>query len=631
MLSIIIITKNEEKMLPRLLDSIKCQDFNDYEIIVSDAKSTDKTRSIAKKYGCRIVEGGLPSKGRNNGAKAARGDILLFLDADVILPPKFLLKNIKEFNKKNLVFATVDYIPLSHKIIDKILHHSYNAFARTIQYISPHAARFCIFCKKNVFFKIGGFNENIRFAEDHALVSKYKGHGKFRILNSVPLLVDVRRLDKEGRIGIIKKFVFADLYRLIKGEIKNCPFDYNMQGVNIKKLSKNRKRYNKKIAIFTDTFLPLTDGVVTFVTNISKELADKGYKIYIICPKYDIKKEFKYKNVKIIRIPGIPAFFYKGFKFTSFYSSKLYNFLKNEKIDIIHMQTPIFLGIQAIIISKLLKIPLIGTYHTNIADPNYLKHIKLNSPFMQKLSWEYLRSYYNRCDLITCPSETTKKDLLDHGFKKNIISLSNGIKFDIFDNSNWRKVKEKYNKKGKILLFVGRIAHEKNIPYLLDCFSLVLKKIPETKLLIVGDGPEYKEISELIKKKGLLNNVIMTGGMEYEKFVKSSIIKASDLFVTASTTETQGISTMEAQANGVVAIGINEGGIKDLIKNNYNGFLLEVGDKEGFANKVIELLTNDLLYKRMQTNTLKEIEKHRFEKIIKSWEKVYKDLIKNGM
>lgn len=240
MLSIIIITKNEEIMLPRLLESIKQQDFKDYEVIISDAKSTDKTRDIARKYNCRIVEGGLPSTGRNSGAKAAKKDILLFLDADVILPPEFLSKNIKEFNDRNLVSATALYVPLSKKIIDKILHHSYNYFARTIQYISPHAAGFCIFIKRDVFIKVGGFNENVRFAEDHALVNQSKKHGKFRILKSVPLLVDVRRLDKEGRIGTIKKYLTADLYRLFKGEIENPPFDYDMQGVNMKKNSSEK-------------------------------------------------------------------------------------------------------------------------------------------------------------------------------------------------------------------------------------------------------------------------------------------------------------------------------------------------------------------------------------------------------
>ena len=121
----------------------------------------------------------------------------------------------------------------------------------------------------------------------------------------------------------------------------------------------------------------------------------------------------------------------------------------------------------------------------------------------------------------------------------------------------------------------------------------------------------------------------MTGKIKHDKLVKSSIFKASDLFITASTTETQGITMLEAQANGLVCIGISAGGIKELIRNNYNGFLIKKGDKKEFANKIIKLLSNDSLKKRMQKNTLKEIKRHYISNIIELWEKTYSKLIEN--
>ena len=234
MLSIIIIAKNEEKLLPKLLESIKNQDYKDYEIIVSDANSTDNTRKIARKYNCKIVSGGLPPIGRNNGARIAKGDIFLFLDADALLPENFLSMNIEEFNKRKLTQATAILFPLSDKIIDKMLHMSYNTFAKTMQYFSPHAGGICIFCRKDVFLKSGGFDESIKIAEDHAFVKKCKKYGKFRILKSVPLLCDVRRFEKEGRLSVIKKYLRIAAHRSLKGEIYNPHFDYEMQGVNIR-------------------------------------------------------------------------------------------------------------------------------------------------------------------------------------------------------------------------------------------------------------------------------------------------------------------------------------------------------------------------------------------------------------
>lgn len=238
MLSIIIITKNEEAYLPNLLKSISRQDVK-YEIIVSDAKSTDKTREIAKKYNCKITEGGLPSKGRNNGAKISKYDLLLFLDADVILPKSFLYLNIREFKNRKLGCATTHYVPISHKTIDKMIYKGYNRFASVTQYFYPHSAGFCIFCRKDVFKKINGFNEKIMLAEDLDFVKRCGKVSKFRILSSIAILSDVRRLNKEGRWGLIKKYCRGELHRITKGEITKIPFDYELHGGT--KLERNKQ------------------------------------------------------------------------------------------------------------------------------------------------------------------------------------------------------------------------------------------------------------------------------------------------------------------------------------------------------------------------------------------------------
>jgi glycosyltransferase involved in cell wall biosynthesis len=383
-----------------------------------------------------------------------------------------------------------------------------------------------------------------------------------------------------------------------------------------------------KIAIFTDTFIPLLDGIVTTTINLAKGLADRGHKIYIIAPRFkELGKEFAYKNVKVKRMPSIPAFFYTGYKFTSPLSIAVIRYLKKEKIDIIHFQTPIGLGAQALFAARFLKKPIIGTFHTFFTDPQYIRHAGINNRFIQRLSWFYVRRYYNRCDLVTCPSESARKELLEHGFTSPVRVISNGIKISVFDNSNWKSMKLKYNSNGKILLFVGRIAFEKNLDYLLDCFKLVLKKHPNVKLVIVGYGPQMNDLKESIIQKDLDRNVVLTGRIEHDKLVKSGIFKASDLFITASTTETQGISTLEAQANGLVCVGIESRGIKDLVKNGYNGYLTENGDKQAFADKVIKLLTDKKLADRMKKNTLKEVKNHRIENVIKIWEKTYSELV----
>ena len=126
MLSIVIPTKNEEEYLPLLLTSIKQQTLAPHEVIIADAGSTDRTREIAKAFGCKVVEGGMPGVGRNRGAVAASGDTLLFLDADVKLSsPQFIELALAEFEDRHLDFATCDSEPQSKKLSDKILHNFY--------------------------------------------------------------------------------------------------------------------------------------------------------------------------------------------------------------------------------------------------------------------------------------------------------------------------------------------------------------------------------------------------------------------------------------------------------------------------------------------------------------------------
>ena len=131
MISIIIPTKNEEELLPTLLRSIKKQTLAPHEVIVADAYSDDNTRDIARSFGCKVIDGGMPGAGRNLGADVATGEFLLFLDADVELTdPRFLEKSTKEIKKKKLDFATCDVVAISDKKLDHLFHKVYNKYVR---------------------------------------------------------------------------------------------------------------------------------------------------------------------------------------------------------------------------------------------------------------------------------------------------------------------------------------------------------------------------------------------------------------------------------------------------------------------------------------------------------------------
>ncbi|MBZ9569828.1 glycosyltransferase [Patescibacteria group bacterium] len=227
MLSIIIPTLNEEKYLPLLLDSIKKQDFDgEYEIIIADAKSKDKTIEIAKSSGCKVVKGGLPAIGRNEGAKAAVGDLLLFLDADVTLPKGFIEKALKEFKERNLDVATFCLEPKTKRRAKKFLFNFfYNWPILVFEKLLAHGSQ-AILTKKDIFQKLGGFDEEIKFSEDHSFVRKSKKIGNFGILRSVKVLSSLRRFEKDGWILTYLKYIFAEIHMIIFGDIKKEIFNY---------------------------------------------------------------------------------------------------------------------------------------------------------------------------------------------------------------------------------------------------------------------------------------------------------------------------------------------------------------------------------------------------------------------
>lgn len=243
-ISIVIPTLNEEKYLPKLLNSIKQQSFHDYEVIVADAGSRDNTKKIAKKYNVKVVKGGLPGVGRNNGARASRGELILFLDADVILPNGFIRKAYDEMKQRKLELATCEFKPLSNLLIDKILHDFTNIFIKINQFTTPHAPGFCIFVSKNIFNKVKGFDESIKIAEDHDFVKRASKFTPFRVLSSPYIKVSVRRLGKEGRFILAKKYLQVELYRIFKGELRDDFIKYTFGDFTGKEDKYQRKKLN---------------------------------------------------------------------------------------------------------------------------------------------------------------------------------------------------------------------------------------------------------------------------------------------------------------------------------------------------------------------------------------------------
>jgi glycosyltransferase involved in cell wall biosynthesis len=230
-LSIIIPTKNEEAYLSRLLQSIKSQTLQPAEIIVADADSTDMTKKIAKFYGCKVVKGGNhPGIGRNKGAAAANTPLLLFLDADVILPDNnFLKSSVNEFEQKGLGVACCLAIITSDNMLDRFGVELINTYFSVTESMIKNGVGYCTFIRNDIHKAIGGINEELVITEDRDYVARASKLGKFRYIRSKKIIVSTRRYEHEGRVRLFVKYLYVSLYILLKIKITKdkIPYSFN--------------------------------------------------------------------------------------------------------------------------------------------------------------------------------------------------------------------------------------------------------------------------------------------------------------------------------------------------------------------------------------------------------------------
>lgn len=230
-LSIIIPTLNEEKYIGKLLTSLSDQTFKNFEVILVDSESEDKTVSIAKSYKLSLTVVTEKRKGvglaRNTGAKHAKSNTLLFLDADIILPRYFLKDCLNEFEQRFLEVATATSIPISRELRIHLYFYIQNWTIIAGQYFSPLALGYCIFCTKRIHERINGFDENVILGEDTDYAERAGRWGKFRILRSGKVRVSTRRFDKEGWYKVGLKYFGAGAYRIFKGNVESDTFKYH--------------------------------------------------------------------------------------------------------------------------------------------------------------------------------------------------------------------------------------------------------------------------------------------------------------------------------------------------------------------------------------------------------------------
>lgn len=388
-----------------------------------------------------------------------------------------------------------------------------------------------------------------------------------------------------------------------------------------------------RIGIFTETYTPYISGLVTSEVMLKKGLEKLGHEVYVVTANLE-NYEYTYdEEEKILRIPGIPTGIYDS-RLTSVYPIKAVNKIRSWNLDVIHSQTEFAIGTFARLFACQFDIPLVHTYHTMYED--YVHYI--TKGYFDKSSKkivEYLTLFY--CDKtateLIVPTKKTY-DLFKEKYQvdRNIHIIPTGIELDRFYKENVdKKEVEKLRKKEKIkkddfvAIFIGRLAKEKNVIFLLDVVKDLVKKCPNFKLLIVGDGPDFDEYKELSKKYNIEDNVIMTGKVAWEKV--PYYYHLSDIFLTASTSETQGLTVVEAMAAGVPPICIDDESFRNTVVDDLNGRLFTT--KKELKKIILELYNDEKLIDRYSRQAIINCERFSSKYFAESVLDVYNYAIKN--
>lgn len=349
-----------------------------------------------------------------------------------------------------------------------------------------------------------------------------------------------------------------------------------------------------RIAIFSDTYTPDINGVATSTKILKDELINHGHEVLVVTSELPSESDYEDDpNDNILRVPGLEIQALYGYRACNIYSFKGMKEIKSMNIEVIHVQTEFGIGIFGRIVGEALNIPVVYTYHTMWADySHYVNPINSTAidGLIKKAITRISKFYGDKSAELIVPSIKTKEALEKYGLHKNMHIIPTGLELDKFDPKNKddkliNQIKEKYGIKDQfIVTFLGRIAKEKSIDVLIDAMKEIVKENDNILCLIVGGGPYLDELKELVKDDQIEKYIIFTGPKLSQEV--PSYYHLSNVFVSASVTETQGLTYIEAMASGIPAVARYDQNLENVIIDGVNGYFF----KE--TNELVSILLN---------------------------------------
>ena len=391
-----------------------------------------------------------------------------------------------------------------------------------------------------------------------------------------------------------------------------------------------------RIGIFTESYPPLVNGVSTSILMLEHALTKLGHEVFIITVS-DNKKDYVLENNgHILRLPSVNLANCYDYKMTSVYPIKAVNMIKKMNLDVIHSNVEFTVGIFARVVSEQLSIPLVHTYHTNWED--YTHYITKNKKILDdicKKLLKYLVVFFEDKTVteLIVPSNKIYNLFKDkYKFTKNIHIIQTGIetsKFykEKFNQKDINSLKKKLGikKKDFVVMTVSRLAKEKSVDRIINNHKELVKKYSNMKLLIVGDGPDIDKLKDEAKSLGVSDSVIFTGKVPLSDI--PIYYQLGNVFVTASKSETQGLTVVEAISSSLPVVAVKDDSFVNSVIEDFNGFVFT--DDEKYINSISKLYEDKDLYNRLSNQSRLLSEDFSSEYFALKVLKVYETAIEN--
>jgi glycosyltransferase involved in cell wall biosynthesis len=377
---------------------------------------------------------------------------------------------------------------------------------------------------------------------------------------------------------------------------------------------KGEKKVQERVnmAHFTDTFYEV-NGVAKTLQMQVQIARNNGKKLTMITcgPQSHTEGVVNFEPIGTFEMPEYPEMklFYPPFL-------RMLDYCYEQNFTHVHSATPGPIGLAALAVARILKLPIYGTYHTAL--PQYADEL-MQDPAMGDIMWRYVVWYYNQMDVVFVPSHTTGAELVAKGVQKDKIQFyPRGIDVDRFHPSKRNGfLKNHYEvaDRGLKLLYVGRVSREKNLPLLADAFAKLVRTRSDLHLIVVGDGPYLGEMKRLLKGLPATFTGYLTGDELAQAYA------SCDVFVFPSTTDTFGNVVLEAQASGLPVVVADEGGPKENMIHGETGFVVEAKDASGYIEAILKLADDPSLLHRMGVGARCYTEGRSFESAyLQLWE-----------